>query len=241
MGTQMLQACLNGGLLKSAHHGVPMSASELARDAIAVRSAGAEELHIHVRGEDGAETLEAAAVAKTILSIRSAVPGTPIGVGTGAWIKPGGRLRHRHISDWTERPDYASVNLGEEDAPEVIDLLVAGGVGIEAGLWNIRDAERFVAEIDFKKCLRVLVEMTNSNGEEALREAHRVLSILDLAKCGLPILLHGDGGSVWPCVREAWRLNLSTRVGFEDGIHLPNGTVAPDNAALVRAAIQLRG
>ncbi|WP_245328826.1 3-keto-5-aminohexanoate cleavage protein [Bradyrhizobium centrolobii] len=51
----------------------------------------------------------------------------------------------------------------------------------------------------------------------------------------------GDGGSVWPCVREAWRLNLSTRIGFEDGIHLPNDTVAPDNAELVRAAIQLRG
>lgn len=237
----MLQACLNGGLLKSAHHGVPTSASELACDAIAVRTAGAEELHIHVRAEDGAETLESAAVAKTLLSIRAAVPGMPIGVGTGAWIKPGGQLRHRYIREWTERPDYASVNLGEEDAPEVIDLLVAGGVGIEAGLWNTQDAERFVAEIDFEKCLRVLVEMTSGNGEEALREAHRVLSILDRAKCALPILLHGDGGSVWPCVREAWRLNLSTRIGFEDGIHLPNGAVAPDNAELVRAAIQLRG
>ena len=54
----MLQACLNGGLLKSVHHGVPTSASELAYDAVAVRAAGAEELHIHVRAEDGAETLE---------------------------------------------------------------------------------------------------------------------------------------------------------------------------------------
>jgi uncharacterized protein (DUF849 family) len=70
----MLQACVNGGLLKSAHHGVPTSASELARDAVAVRAAGAEELHIHVRAEDGLETLEAAAVTTTILAIRRAVP-----------------------------------------------------------------------------------------------------------------------------------------------------------------------
>ena len=236
----MLQACLNGGLLKSAHHGVPTSASELAHDAVAVRAAGAEELHIHVRADDGVETLEPHAVAKTIQAIRRAVPSLPIGVGTGAWIKPGGRLRHRHIRDWTEKPDFASVNLGEADAPEVVDLLVAGGVGVEAGLWNTEDAERFVAKIDFKKCLRVLVEMTSSNGEEALREAHRVLSILDRAKCALPVLLHGEAGSVWPCVREAWRLNLSTRIGFEDGVHLPNGTVAAENAALVLAAIQLR-
>jgi uncharacterized protein (DUF849 family) len=165
----------------------------------------------------------------------------PIGVGTGAWIMPGGRRRHRHIRDWKEKPDYASVNLGEADAPEVIDLLVAGGVGVEAGLWNRQDAERFVAEIDFEKCLRVLVEMTSGNGEEALREAHQVFSTLDRANCALPVLLHGEAGSVWPCVREAWRLNLSTRIGFEDGVHLPNGIVAADNADLVRAAIQLRG
>jgi uncharacterized protein (DUF849 family) len=237
----MLQACLNGGLLKSAHPGVPISASELARDAVAVQAAGAEELHIHVRAEDGAETLEPSALAKTIQAIRRAAPGMPIGVGTGAWIMPGGQRRHRQIRDWTEKPDYASVNLGEADASEVVDLLIAGGIDVEAGLWNSQDAERFVAEIDFKKCLRVLVEMTSGNGEEALREAHQILSILERADCALPVLLHGEAGSVWPCVREAWRLNLSTRIGFEDGVHLPNGTVAAVNADLVRAAIQLRG
>lgn len=83
--------------------------------------------------------------------------------------------------------------------------------------------------------------MTCRDGEEALREAHLILSILDRAKCALPVLLHGEAGSVWVCVREAWRLNLSTRIGFEDGVHLPNGAVATDNAELVRAAIQLRG
>jgi len=237
---QVLQACLNGGLSKLVHHAVPISALELARDAMAVRSAGADELHIHVRADDGNETLEPTAVASTLIAIRHAVPGMPIGVGTGAWIKPGGRDRHQHIREWTEKPDYASVNLGEADATEVIDLLAGGGVGIEAGLWNSSDAERFVAEVDFDKCLRVLVEMTASNGDEALREAHRVFSVLDRASCNLPILFHGEAGSVWPCIREAWRLNLSTRIGFEDDLHLPDGTVAADNAALVRAALQLR-
>lgn len=43
----MLQACLNGGLQKTAHSAVPVSPDELARDAAAVRAAGANELHIH--------------------------------------------------------------------------------------------------------------------------------------------------------------------------------------------------
>jgi 3-keto-5-aminohexanoate cleavage enzyme len=31
------------------------------------------------------------------------------------------------------------------------------------------------------------------------------------------------------------------RVGFEDGIHLPDGTVARDNAEMVKAAVKIAG
>ena len=167
----MLQACLNGGLLKSAHHRVPTSASELACDAVAVLAAGAEELHIHVRAEDGAETLEPTAVAKTIQAVRRAAPGVPIGLGTGAWIMPGGRLRHPHIRDWTEKPDYASVNLGEADAPEVIDLLVAGGVGIEAG--QDRDEMQRRAERQFAKIDRSSTDLPSALSSNSGRGASK--------------------------------------------------------------------
>ena len=237
----MLQACLNGGLTKSAHPRVPTSPLELAADAIAVRDAGADELHIHVRASDSTETLEPSAVAETLTAIRKAVPGMPVGIGTGAWISLGGRLRHRHIKGWTERPDYASVNLNEGDAPDVIDLLIMQGVGVEAGLWNTQDAMRFVSEVSFRKCLRVLVEMTSGNPEEALKEARGMFAILDRAKCDLLVLLHGEGGSVWECVAEAWRLGASSRVGFEDGLRLPNGAFAANNAELVRAARAMWG
>ena len=236
----MLQACLNGGLAKSAHSRTPISASELAASAKAVRAAGADELHIHVRSPDGLETLEPSAVADTIIAVRSAVPGMPIGIGTGAWISPGGVERHAHMANWTERPDYASVNLSEVDAPDVIKLLVAQGVGVEAGLWNRQDAQRFVSEIDFGSCLRILVEMTSGDPVEALAEARAVLNTIAEAGCMLPVLLHGEGGSVWPCLDEAWRLNISSRIGFEDGLHLPDGSLAPDNESLVREAIRRR-
>jgi uncharacterized protein (DUF849 family) len=147
----MLQACLNGGLQKTAHSAVPVSPDELARDAAAVRAAGANELHIHARTAEGAETLDPAAVAEALLAIRAATPGMPVGLGTGAWIRPGGRLRHEHIRSWSTKPDYASVNLNEPDALEVIDILFSQGVGVEAGLWDQKDARRFVEYVDFKK------------------------------------------------------------------------------------------
>lgn len=235
----MLQACLNGGLPKSKHPGVPVTADELAADALAARQAGADELHIHVRNDEGAETLDPAAVATALTAIRNAVPGMPVGIGTGAWIAPGGRARHLLMQAWTVLPDYCSVNLNEEDAIAVIDLLHARGIGVEAGLWNMRDAERFVAEADFGKCLRVLIEMTSSDTAQALAEARAMLELLAAAGCTLPILLHGEAGSVWSCIEEAARLGHDTRVGFEDGLTLPDGSAAASNAELVAAAARI--
>jgi uncharacterized protein (DUF849 family) len=234
----MLQACLNGGLSKAVHPNVPVSAEELAHDAFAVRMAGADELHIHPRDKDGTESLEASDVGRALSAIRASVPEMPIGVGTGTWIKPGGRERHRLIEEWIVLPDYCSVNLNEDDAVEVIDLLTTKGVGVEAGLWTARDSERFVDEVDPDKCLRVLIEMTVDDPAAALREAGRTIEILAQARYAVPVLLHGEGGSVWACVAEAGRLGFSTRVGLEDGRSLPDGSVAENNASLVRAARQ---
>jgi uncharacterized protein (DUF849 family) len=137
----MLQACLNGGLAKAVHPSVPISAEELANDAIAVRMAGADELHIHPRDENGRETLAASDVGRALLAIRASVAEVPIGIGTGTWIEPGGRERHPLIEEWIVLPDYCSVNLNEDDAVEVIDLLSRKGIGVEAGLWTEGDAE----------------------------------------------------------------------------------------------------
>ncbi len=51
-----------------------------------------------------------------------------------------------------------------------------------------------------------------------------------------PVLMHGEGNSCWPALRSAVRHGLSTRIGLEDVLELPDGTPASDNAALVRAA-----
>ncbi len=236
----MLQACLNGGWKKDNHIAVPLTVAELVRDASSVRAAGGDELHIHIRASDGAETLEPDAVRQTLEAVRAAVADMPIGVGTGAWIAPGGRARHDDIRGWTVIPDYASVNLNEDDAPDVIALLTGMGVGVEAGLWSTDDARRFVDEIDFDTCLRVLVEMPDVDGVEAMAEAAAVISMLEEAGCALPVLLHGQGQSVWPCVAMAWERGLSTRIGFEDTFQLPDGSLAPDNAALVEAAKALK-
>lgn len=227
----LLQACLNGGLRGSA---VPQTPEDLATDAAAVAEAGAGGLHLHPRGPDGAESLAPVDVAAAVMAVRAAAPGLPVGVGTGFWI--GGAARIGQIAAWTVRSDYASVNLNEADAPVVMATLAAAGIGIEAGLWRLADADRLVelAEADAlpARPLRLLVEMTDDDPAEA----DRVLALL-AALPGLPILLHGEGGSAWPILARAVAGGHDTRIGFEDVQVLPDGGAAPDNAALVRAAV----
>ena len=159
--------------------------------------------------------------------------------GTGAWIEPDSRKRLACIREWEVLPDYASVNLSEDDAPETMDTLTEMGVGIEPGLWNRQDAERFFDLRQARRCLRVLVEMSGDNPEEAVAESEAVMSVLRRHDANIPVLLHGEGGSVWSMVREAKRRGFATRVGFEDCLYLPDGTVAPNNAALVAAAARI--
>ncbi len=46
----------------------------------------------------------------------------------------------------------------------------------------------------------------------------------------VPVLLHGEGTSAWPALLLAGRLGLSTRIGLEDVLVLPDGAQAADNA-----------
>jgi uncharacterized protein (DUF849 family) len=83
--------------------------------------------------------------------------------------------------------------------------------------------------------------MNGKDAADAIAEAEKVLEVLAAAGCTLPVLLHGEGSGAWACIAEAWRRNISTRVGFEDVLHLPDGSLAPDNASLVAAALAMRG
>lgn len=230
----MLQACLNGAHQPGSVPGLPVTPDELGYAARAAREAGADELHIHPRGPDGAESLSARDIAAALTAVRAAVPGMPVGVSTGDWIAPGGRARQAQLRAWEVLPDYASVNLAEPDADEVIALMLAKGVGVEAGLASRGDARRFLALPEAGRALRVLIEM-EADPARASAEAAAILAALAEGP-RLKVLLHGEQASLWPMIDLAARHGLDTRVGLEDGWLLPDGRPASGNAEMVRAA-----
>jgi uncharacterized protein (DUF849 family) len=231
----IVQACLNGARRSDYHARLPLTASAMAADGAACIAAGAAELHIHARASDGRESLSA--VDETILAVRRTCPGTLVGVSTGAWIEKDADRTRSAIAAWRELPDYASVNLSEEDAPAVIALLHQRGVGVEAGLASVADAERFIGLPDHARVFRILIEIGEQGLALARRVADDIATVLERANVRRPVLLHGYDATVWPFVEAARRRRWSTRVGLEDGKQLPDGTTASDNAALVAAAV----
>ncbi len=235
----IIQACINGARPPDFHPALPLTADAMARDGAACIAAGAAELHLHSRGPDGRESLAGGAMEATVTAVRQACPGTLIGVSTGAWIEGDERRTLAAISGWRELPDYASVNLEEPGAAAVMDLLLRCGVGIEAGLASVADAERLVTLDRGRRALRILIEVGEQEAGQARAVADGIKTVLRRAEVRRPLLLHGVDATMWQFVTLAARRRWSTRVGLEDGSRLADGTTAPGNAALVAAAAKV--
>ena len=235
----MLQACLNGARGHDYSAAVPLTPEALARDAAACLAAGANEFHVHPRDAGGQESFAAEDIGAALKAIRTGVPGVAVGISTREGIMADAAARQRAFQAWQVLPNYVSVNLSEADAPEVIRLMLKRGVGIEAGLATVADAERYVALPEAASCLRVLIEIDEQDDAAALRVAHRVIAVLDKAGSKLPRQLHGFDASKWVMHTEALRLGLDQRIGFEDGGFLPEGQFAGSNVELIAAAVNL--
>ena len=232
----MLVAALNGSRRPGSHPALPLTASELAADAAACVRAGVAAVHIHVRSNDGMETLDPQVVDETVRAVRAAA-GVLVGVSTGAWIEPDPARRAELVSGWRE-PDMASVNLSEEGAGSVIEALLGAGIGVEAGVWTVDDAEYLAASGLAARIARVLVEIVHPT-PDPVRDVTDIERTLDRLGIRLPRLIHGEEEATWPVLRHAVALGRDTRVGLEDTLHLPDGAVAGSNAALVEAALAL--
>lgn len=231
----LLQAAINGARAPGAHHSLPLTPAEQVAQAAESVAAGAGAIHAHARGSDGKESLAAADIGRLVRAIRLALPETPLGVSTGAWIVGSGAERERAVTAWIELPDFASVNFDEAGATSLVRLLRERGVGVEAGLSDERAALRFAQSGLAGECVRVLLEPPQQEVPAALRMVERIESVLERSAVGCPRLLHGTEATAWPLLDEAARRGYDARIGLEDTLTLPDGT-PPGNGALVSEA-----
>ena len=229
----LLEAALNGSRV---HPRVPRTPEELAADARAAVAAGARVLHLHPFDATGGETLAAEPCAAALQAVHAACPGIPISLSTSAEIEPDPRRRRELVAVWTFLPELVTANQGEAGIRELCDDLITRGVSIEAGLLSLADAEAFVRSGLAQRCARVLIEPLDEDPQEAVAHAAAMEEVLRRAGVALEQVHHGDGIASWAVNERALRRGHGIRTGLEDTPVLSDGQLAPDNAALVRAA-----
>jgi uncharacterized protein (DUF849 family) len=230
--TPLLAVALNGS---REHERVPRTPAELAAAARACVEAGARVIHLHPF-DGGRETLRAEPCAAALAAVRAACPAIPLSLSTSAAIEAEPRRRLELVASWTALPELVTANQGEAGIVELCEHLLARGVGIEAGLLALADAEAFVRSGLAARCVRVLVEPLDADPREAVAHAAAIEQVVVGAGITREQVHHGEGFASWAVSRRALARGHGIRTGLEDTTFLPDGRPATDNAALVHAA-----
>jgi uncharacterized protein (DUF849 family) len=234
----LLEVALNGHRTPDEHPSIPRTPDELAREARASVEAGADVLHVHAYEDE--ETLAAEPCAAMVRAIREACPGVPISQTTALYIAgddPERRLAL--VAAWHELPELVTANQGEEGIIELCEHLLGRGVGIEAGLLSLADAEAFVESPIAGRCTRVLVEPLDADPDKAVEHGAAIEAVIADVGIELEQVHHGDLVASWAVSEHGARRGHGIRTGLEDTTVLPDGTLARDNAELVRTAAKL--
>jgi uncharacterized protein (DUF849 family) len=226
------------------HPRVPVTRDDIVADAIACRNAGASLFHLHVRDAEGRHLLDAQAYRDATQAIRRAVGNTlVIQITTEA---AGRYKRAAQMSVVREvRPEAVSIALreivpdaaAEAEAQAFLAWLRAESVMPQYILYSPDDVTRYRDLL-----LRGVIPAARDFLLFVLGRysAGQVSEPADL----LPFLRAHDGATPWAvcafgpreaaCAMTAAALGGHVRVGFENNLYLPDGTLAADNAALVR-------
>jgi len=233
---------------KADHPALPITAEEIAATAAACRVAGAAMIHLHVRDPDGGHSLDAATYRDAIAAVGAAVgrdlvvqvTSEAVGIyGPEEQMAMVRELKPEAVSLAVREivPDGAA----EPAAAAFLAWLAAEGILPQFILYSDEDLRRFddlvargVVPGERQLVLFVLGRYTKDKTSEP--------------KDLMPFLAANTRDHVWSvcafgpretaCAVAAAALGGHARVGFENNLHLPDGSLAADNAALVAAVAE---
>lgn len=227
----------------SDHAGVPITADALASTAKSCLDAGAAMLHMHIRDADGRHSLDADGYLRALETVRRAVGDEMVlqvtSEAAGRYQAPEQIAMVR-----TVRPEAVSVGLREIDKPAIGERGLQDFFG-----WLAR--ERVMTQV-------ILYDVADVRRWQVLRASGVIpdapwflLFVLGRYTAGqisdprdlLPFVAAHDDAQPWAvcafgatenaCITAAAALGGHARVGFENNLWRKDGSLAPDNRALV--------
>ncbi len=234
---------------KADHRAVPLTVAELAGDAAACAAAAAAAIHLHIRDAEGGHSLDPDLYRAAIAAVRKSAPGLVVQVTTEA------------IGRFTPAEQMATVRALRPEAVSLAlrELVPDAASEAEAGAFfswmsESRVAPQFILYTpeEVTRCLDLidrgvipfalpflLFVLGRHSVDQQSSPADLDPFVAALGGRGLPWAMCAFGRREADCALAAARLGGHVRVGFENNLHLPDGTIAPSNAALVKATCDL--
>ena len=245
----IIMAAPNGARLGQGDHpNLPISAKEIAHEALRCSKAGAAMIHVHVRDDEGAHSLDAGRYQELVTAIRTEVGDALIPQITTEAVgkyKPDGMMS----PVLNLFPDAVSIALREimpdrdweAHALEAFEWMHENAVWPQFILYDADDVRRFRAlqdagSIPFKVPYLLFVLGRYTVGQ--VSDPSDLDPFLEALGDGPPIRwgMCAFGAAEHNCVRRAIALGGDVRVGFENNRLLPGGGVAEYTADLVALA-----
>jgi uncharacterized protein (DUF849 family) len=242
----IIMAAPNGArLTKRDHPNLPVTVAETAAEAARCRAAGAAALHAHVRDEDGVHVLDPGLYRELIEAVRETCGDMLVQITSEAV----GRYSpaEQAATVFASRPEAASVALREmwpanspdeeRRARDFYARAKAEGIHIQHILYDAKDLARFS-----DACARRIVP---EGRRDALFVLGRYAALRQAEPGELDGFIGADMSAVtswtvcafgrrgYDCLVRALPLGGHVRVGLENNLHMRDGSLAPDSAALV--------
>lgn len=227
---------------RSDHSNLPVSIEDTVSEAGLCRAAGASALHAHVRGANDEHVLDAGLYRELIAAMTQRVPGMLVQITSEAVgiyspqqqvdcieaVQPEMvSMCLREISSGFEQPDFAR---------QFFEWCDDHRVHVQHIVFSAEEFRHFLEYRDRgvipagHRCVLFVLGRYNVNFQSEPDDLEPFLKH-DLS--GLDWFTCAFGRREQECVMAAIEAGGNARVGFENNLHLPNGEIAPNTAALV--------
>jgi uncharacterized protein (DUF849 family) len=248
-GPMLIAVAPNGARkTKRDHLQLPLSQDELITTAIECQDAGASMMHFHVRDGDGRHSLDHKIYAPVLQALETAVGDRML---LQVSSEAAGRYQPTEQVEQMKRlsPHCLSIGLREIITDEkdytlgsaFFSELRSAGVLVQYILYSPREVAWYEAlctegVIPGKSHLLLFVLGRYGASENERFDLHAYVAALQRKS---PWMACGFGLGEHAIMAQAVQSGGHCRVGFENNQQLPDGTIAPDNGALVRLTADL--
>lgn len=230
------------------HPALPMTLPEIVATARACADEGADGLHLHLRDKAGRHLLDAGAYREALAELAHALPGIAVQITTeAAGIYTPAAQRSVALETGAPLVSVALREMLRDDAETALRFYrdcAARGIAVQHILYDAADAARLAGllprDMLHDPALQLIFVLGRYTDGQASAPAmlQPFLDWMRGARIAPDWMICAFGTGETDCLLAAAQAGGKLRVGFENALWHPDGTIATDNAARVRQVVQ---